>query len=212
MRIHPVRVDRVDRVLDQGRRVDRRERWHGRRYRGRAWPRRRDGGRGGRRLFGRGWRAGSPERSARSEQRGQPEGQEASHHRSRLTTDRALWCSQAVGRGTVLVLAAPGADGPLPVRGALGGLLGRVLLGPEDDLPVLCIHEDGIALLELAGEQLLRERIQDLFLDRPLDRARSVDRVEALRGDERLGVLGELERELALLETLREDLRLLLDD
>src|SRR6266516_2912591 len=68
------------------------------------------------------------------------------------------------------------------VRRALFGFLLRVLLAPEDDLAVLGIDEDGVALLEFSGQHLLRERVDDEPLDRALDRARAVDRVEALLG------------------------------
>ena len=60
------------------------------------------------------------------------------------------------------------------------------------------IDEDGVAFLELAGEDLLRERIEDELLDRSLDRTRAVGGVEALCRDERLRVLRELERDLAV--------------
>src|SRR5207302_11373052 len=66
------------------------------------------------------------------------------------------------------------------------GLLVGVLLGPELDRPVLRIHEHRVALLVLAGEDLLRERIEDQLLDRAADRPRPVDRVVALLRDERL--------------------------
>src|SRR4051812_25059325 len=108
-----------------------------------------------------------------------------------------------------LVLAGSRADRPLSV---FRRLFGRVLLGPEHDLPVLRVHEDRVALIELAHQHFLRERIDDELLDRALDRARAVRRVEALLRDERLGILGELKRELPLGETRREDGRFLIDD
>src|SRR2546428_142259 len=95
---------------------------------------------------------------------------------------------------------------------ALFGLLLRVLLAPEDDLAVLRVHEDRVALLELASQHLLRERVDHQALDGPFDRTRPVDRVESLLRDERLRVVGEVERDLSLREPLGEDLRLLLDD
>src|SRR5206468_6010057 len=95
---------------------------------------------------------------------------------------------------------------------AILGLLVGVLLGPELDRPVLGVHEDRVALLVLAREDLLRERVEDQLLDRAADRPRPVDRVVALLRDERLRVRRELEVDLALLEPLREGLRLELDD
>src|SRR5437773_2266446 len=67
---------------------------------------------------------------------------------------------------------------------ALFGLLLRVLLAPEDDLAVLRVHEDRVALLELAREDLLRERVDHQALDRPFDRTRSVDRIESFFCDQ----------------------------
>src|SRR5207247_4710270 len=119
----------------------------------------------------------------------------------------------------LLVRPSPAADrarGLAPtvrrLRRVLLGLLLRVLLAPEDDLAVLCVHEDRVAFLELSGEHLLRERIDDEPLDRALDRSRAIDGVEALLRDERLPVVGKVERDLPLEEPLRKDLRLLLND
>src|SRR5258708_26045289 len=95
---------------------------------------------------------------------------------------------------------------------ALLGLLVRELLGPELDLAALGVNVDGVALLVLAGEHLVRERVEDELLDRPLDRPRPIDRVVALVRDGRLGGRGELDVDLPLLEPLRERLELELDD
>src|SRR5207247_7332599 len=107
-------------------------------------------------------------------------------------------------------LAAASRAGGLAL--ALFGLLLRVLLAPEDDLAVLRVHEDRVALLELAREDLLRERVDHQALDRPFDRTRSVDRIESFFCDQRLRVVGEVARDLSLRKPLGEDLRLLLDD
>src|SRR5581483_1967333 len=116
--------------------------------------------------------------------------------------------SAATRRARKLV-QLPGAD-RLPL--SLLGLLRRVLLGPEHDLPFMRVHEDGVALLALAGENILRARVEDETLDRALERPRSIGGVEALLRDERLRVGRELERDLPLGQAPREDLRLLLDD
>src|SRR5947199_3590658 len=96
-------------------------------------------------------------------------------------------------------------------RGLLGFLL-RVLLAPEDGLAVLRIDEDRVALLELSGEHLLGERVDDEPLDRALDRARAIYGVEALLRNKRLRVVRKLERDLSLEQPLREDPRLFFDD
>src|SRR5438445_10980099 len=75
------------------------------------------------------------------------------------------------------------------VRRGPRGLLLRVLLAPEDDLAVLRVNQDRVALFELSREDLLRERIDDEALDRALDRARAIDRIESLFGDERFRVV-----------------------
>src|SRR5438445_8887640 len=128
-----------------------------------------------------------------------------------LYVARAALSVQGSGsdRSLVHLAAASGAGG---LALALFGLLLRVLLAPEDDLAVLRVHEDRVALLELAGEHLMRQRIDDEALDSPFDRTRPVDRVESFLRDERLRVVGEIERDLPLGEPLGEDLRLLLDD
>src|SRR5256712_13374488 len=84
-------------------------------------------------------------------------------------------------RSLVHLAAASGAGG---LALALFGLLLRILLAPEDDLAVLRVHEDRVALLELAREDLLRERVDHQALDRPFDRTRSVDRIESFFCDQ----------------------------
>src|SRR5262245_60827478 len=79
-------------------------------------------------------------------------------------------------RALVLVLPRSRAHRLLAVGRSVLRTLGGVLLRPEDDLAVLRVHEDGVALHELAHEDLLRERVEDLLLDRALDRARAVRR------------------------------------
>src|SRR5438874_283950 len=85
-------------------------------------------------------------------------------------------------------LAAASGAGRLTL--GLLGLLLRVLLAPEHDLAVLRVHEDGVPLLELTREDLLRERVDHQALDRPFDRTCAVDGIEPLLRDERLRVLG----------------------
>src|SRR5207245_10831138 len=101
--------------------------------------------------------------------------------------------SHGVPERSLVRPSAPTAGGrglAAAVRRGLLGLLLRVLLAPEDGLAVLGIDEDCVVLFEFSGEHLLRERVDDEPLDRALDRARAVDRVEAFLGDERLRVVG----------------------
>src|SRR5438093_229698 len=107
----------------------------------------------------------------------------------RASGQRTARTAGPAGRSLVRPLAAAArARGHAPAV-LFSGLLLRVLLTPEDDLAILRVDEDRVALLELAGQDLLRERIDDEPLDRALDRARAVDRVEALLRDQRLRVV-----------------------
>src|SRR5437870_12322977 len=126
------------------------------------------------------------------------------------STARALIVLRLNGPSPRTVLVhLPRADRLLFV---LLGDLRRVLLGPEHDLAVPRVHHHGVALVELTGQHLLRERIEDALLDRALERSRAVRGVEAFLRDERLGVRGELEGDLPLGEALRKDGGLLVDD
>ena len=49
----------------------------------------------------------------------------------------------------------------------------------ERDLAAVRVDLDRVARREAAGEDLLRQRVLDLLLDRALQRPRAVDRVEA---------------------------------
>src|SRR5881628_195560 len=85
----------------------------------------------------------------------------------------------------------------------------------EDHLAAFFRDADGVAGDEIAREDLLGERVLDLLLDRALERARTVDRIEADFGDygERRGRHVELDVELGepRLEALELDLRDLFD-
>src|SRR5690606_12007229 len=50
--------------------------------------------------------------------------------------------------------------------------------GGEGELAGLGVHVDGIALPELASQDLLRQRVLQLLLDRALQRARPVHGIE----------------------------------
>ena len=60
----------------------------------------------------------------------------------------------------------------------------------ELQLAAAGIGHDLVAVVELATKQLDGQRLDDLLLDRALQRARAVDRVEALDGEELLGRVG----------------------
>ena len=81
---------------------------------------------------------------------------------------------------------------------------GQALLAGRD--------RDRLAVVDLAGEDQLGERVLHRLLDHALQRARAVGRILALLGEPvaRLGV--ELERDLAILEQLREPPHLDVDD
>src|SRR5207249_6229606 len=60
----------------------------------------------------------------------------------------------------------------------------RRLAPPEGELAVLVVQEHRVAVVELALQQAHRQRLDDLLLDRALQRPRAVDRVEPLAGQE----------------------------
>ena len=50
------------------------------------------------------------------------------------------------------------------------------------------IHQNVIAVVHVAFEDLQRQRVLQIMLDGPLERTRAVDRVEAFLGQERSGL------------------------
>src|SRR5690606_11765529 len=58
----------------------------------------------------------------------------------------------------------------------------------------LGVDMDGVAAAELAGQDLLRQRVLELGLDRALERARAVHRVEADVAEQVEGPVAELDR------------------
>ena len=66
--------------------------------------------------------------------------------------------------------------------------------------------------LDPAGEDLFGERVLQVFLDRALQRARAVDRIVAGAGEPLLGLLVELDDDLAIGEELVQALDLDIDD
>src|SRR5258705_10913860 len=164
---------------------------HWRRTRGRCRPGRcrgcegrgrrgRRSGRGSRRRTGRDASRYRLARDAQDQKRG---GEDL--HRSRLNGPSPR---------TVLV-HLPRADGVLLV---IFRLFRRILLRPEDHLAVLDIDDDRVALLELAGQHLLREWVEDETLERALERTGTVDGVPSLLRHEGLRGFRELEVDLPL--------------
>src|SRR4051812_1048316 len=74
------------------------------------------------------------------------------------------------------------------------------------------LDHDGRARRQLGAEHEVRERILDVALDRPAERAGAHGRVPALLDQEVLCVLGELELQLALCERLADAAQEELDD
>jgi hypothetical protein len=64
-------------------------------------------------------------------------------------------------------------------RGDVSPSRGLRLHPMEHEPPGLSADDDGVARLELAGQDALRQRVFQLVLDRTLERAGAVDRVEA---------------------------------
>src|SRR5207237_43266 len=73
-------------------------------------------------------------------------------------------------------------------------LVARALPSPEDELALLHVDLDGVALPELAVEHPQRQRIEAVLLDRPLERTGAVDRVVGDSGKALLRRLGHLPR------------------
>ena len=63
----------------------------------------------------------------------------------------------------------------------------------EDDRLALRVHRDGVAVGDLALEQLQRERVLDQPLDRALERPRAERRVVAFASEKRPGRVRDLE-------------------
>src|SRR6201996_955228 len=77
-----------------------------------------------------------------------------------------------------------------------GGGLGAGAL--EDEGAVGGVDADGVALDELALEDLQRQFVDQLLLDHPLQRPRAVDRVVAEVAEQGAGIVGEVDRDAAL--------------
>ena len=71
-------------------------------------------------------------------------------------------------------------------------------------LPVLHVNRDRLIIRDLAREDEARERIANLLLHEPLERTRTVGRIEAALGKPILGGFAHVERDAAVLETRRE--------
>src|SRR3954471_9390098 len=118
-------------------------------------------------------------------------------------------CSSAIpNRGPAIRLSSfrRSRDGraPAPCAGARRerppGTSGgdRRLAPPEGELAVLVVQDHRVAVVELAPQQAHRQRLDDLLLDRALQRSRAVDRVEPLAGQELARRRGQLEVHLTL--------------
>ena len=89
---------------------------------------------------------------------------------------------------------------PRPVRRASA-------LG-EHQLPAGGVDLHRVAVAELAGEDLLRQRVLDLRQDRALERARAIDRVEAHVPQQFKGLFGQLQLQPALGQALLQPAQL----
>src|SRR5437762_11751379 len=70
--------------------------------------------------------------------------------------------------------------------------------GPDEpEVLARALHADGIAFVEVALQQLQRDRVLQLALDDPLEGPRAIDRVVALGRDQLLGLGCHLEAEMA---------------
>src|SRR2546425_5726324 len=92
----------------------------------------------------------------------------------------------------------------------LGRLDGLGLL--DGELAVHRVHPDGVARLELALEQHLRQRVGDLVLDLPRERPRAEVRVVSDRRDVVLRLVRDHQGDLLRRELLAHALKLELDD
>src|SRR6185312_9094472 len=78
----------------------------------------------------------------------------------------------------------------------------------ESEFAVFGFDPDGVAADEFTREDLLRQRIFQLRLDRALQRARTVHRIETDVAEQNQRAVGNFEVDLALLQTLGEVIRL----
>src|SRR5690606_33097819 len=85
-----------------------------------------------------------------------------------------------------------------PDSGDLGGFLA------EDQAVALGRHHDGVAGAELAGEDLLRQRVLQLLLDGALERPGAVDRVEADIAKQGQGAVLDAQADLPLGQALAQ--------
>jgi hypothetical protein len=74
--------------------------------------------------------------------------------------------------------------------------------------PALGLDPHRVARTELAGQDLLRQRILQLLLDRALERTRAVDRIEADVAEQQQRGFGDLQPDLAFGQALAQVLRL----
>src|SRR5438270_2447999 len=82
----------------------------------------------------------------------------------------------------------------------------------EFELAVLDLHPDPVAVAEPALQHRHREPVLEQALDGPLQRPGAVGRVPAALGQERLGLLGQLQLDLAFRQPAAERLQLDVDD
>ncbi len=104
----------------------------------------------------------------------------------------------------LLAQVRAGAAGRLLDRRDVGE--GRLLLTPEGEglgvALALGVHDHDVTGAQLAEEDLLRQRVLDLALDRATQRTRAQHRVVALLGQQLLGGLGQLDAHVPVLEAL----------
>src|SRR5436305_6980739 len=82
----------------------------------------------------------------------------------------------------------------------------------EDERTIRGVHADAVARPPLALEQRQRELVDQLLLDHALERARAEGRVVAQVADQRLRVVGQLDLDAALGDSLGDLAQLQLDD
>ena len=62
---------------------------------------------------------------------------------------------------------------------------------------------DGLTFVNFAFEDVDAERVEDFFLNRTLERTRTVNRIVAFARNQFFGRVGKIERDFLLLETFR---------
>jgi hypothetical protein len=72
----------------------------------------------------------------------------------------------------------------------------KILTRVDGERTIFCIGMDDLALADFAFKDVDAKRVEDFFLNRALERARTVNRIVTLARDQLLGRIGKLERDL----------------